>query len=86
MKFGYIAYGKMGPELGGSPEERKREMDRVKAEAEKHGFELMYWGHPYGLSENIVAVFKSEKTLDAYHSMNIGMPFIDTRTNIVVIP
>ena len=86
MKFGYIAYGKMNPELRGSPEDRKKEMDRVKTEAEKHGFEKKYWGHPYGVSENIVAVFKSEKTLDAYFGMNIGLPFTDTRTNIIVIP
>jgi len=86
MKFGYIAYGKMNPELMGSPEERKKEMDRVKEEAKKLGFELMYWGHPYGLSENIVLVFKSDKTLDAYHNMNIGLPLSDTRTNIIVIP
>ena len=76
----------MSPELRGSPEDRKKEMDRLKKEAEKHGFEMVYWGHPYGMSENIVAVFKSEKALDVYHSMNIGMPFIDTRTDIVVIP
>ena len=77
MKFGYIAYGKMNPELRGSPEDRKKEMDRVKTEAEKHGFEMIYWGHPYGVSE---------KTLDAYFGMNIGLPFTDTRTNIIVIP
>jgi len=87
MKFGYIAYGKMNPEfLQASPEERKKEMDRVKEEAEKHGFKMMYWGHPYGVSENIVVVYKSEKTLDAYTSMNIGTPYTDTRTNLVVIP
>lgn len=87
MKFGYIAYGKMNPEwLQASIEERKKEMDRVKEEAEKHGFKMMYWGHPYGVSENIVVVYKSEKTLDAYFSMNIGVPYTDTRTNLVVIP
>ena len=59
MKFGYIAYGKMNQELiQASPEERKKEMDRLKADAKKHGFKMMYWGHPYGVSENIVVVFK----------------------------
>ena len=38
-------------------------MDRYKEHAEKHGFHMKYWGHPYGMSENIVAVFTSEKAL-----------------------
>jgi hypothetical protein len=87
MMFGYIAYGTMTQELSQlTPEKRKKEMERVKEEAIKHGFDVIYWGHPYGLTENIVVVFKSEKTLDAYHNLNINLPLTDTRTNIIVIP
>ena len=87
MKYGYIAYGNMRPEfLQASTEERKKEMDRVKADAEKHGFMMKYWGHPYGVSENIVVVFKSEKGLDDYFKMNINLPYAGTRTNLVIIP
>jgi cell fate regulator YaaT (PSP1 superfamily) len=87
MKYGYIAYGNMNPELlQASTEERKKEMDRVKEEAEKHGFKMKYWGHPYGVSENIVVVFKSEKGLDDYFKMNINFPYTGTRTNLVIIP
>ena len=87
MKFGYIAYGKMNPEfLQISPEDRKKKMEKLKEEAEKKGFKMMYWGHPYGVSENIVVVFKSEKTLDAYFGMGVSFPYTDTRTDLVVIP
>ena len=87
MKFGYIAYGKMKPEfMQASAEERKKEMDRVKEEAYKHGFKMMYWGHPCGVTENIVVVYKSEKTLGAYFNVNIALPYTDTRTNLIVIP
>ena len=87
MKFGYIVYGTMKPEwLSASVEERKKEMNRVKEEAEKGGFKMMYWGHPYGVSENIVVVYKSEKTLDAYFNLSLNNPFTGTRTNLVVIP
>jgi phage-related protein len=87
MKFGYIAYGKMKPEwLQASTEDRKKEMDRVKTEAEKHGFKMMYWGHPYGVSENIVVVYQSEKGLDAYFNLNVNAPYGDTRTDLAVTP
>jgi hypothetical protein len=36
-------------------------MERVKEETEKKGFKMMYRRHPYGVSENMVVVYKSEK-------------------------
>ncbi len=85
MKYGYIVYGNLKPEWG-SGEELNKEMERVKADAEKKGFTMKYWGHPYGVSENIVVVYKSEKGLDAYFGMGVNPPFTGARTNLVVIP
>jgi hypothetical protein len=86
MTFGYIVYGNMKPEWLSSTKDLKKEMERVKKEAEKHGFNMNYWGHPYGVSENIVVVYNSEKGLDAYFNMGLDIPFTGNRTNLVIIP
>ena len=44
--------------------------DEVPARAEKHGFHMKYWGHPYGVSETMMVVFKSEKDLGGWQKMN----------------
>ncbi len=85
MNYGYIVYGNMRPEWGPSAD-LKKEMERVKAEAGKRGFEMKYWGHPYGVSENIVVVYKSEKGLDAYFSMGVAYLWTGARTRQVIIP
>ena len=85
MKYGYIIYGNLKPEWG-PDEELKKEMERVKAEAEKKGFTMKYWGHPFGVSEDIVVVYKSEKGLDEYFGLSQDAPFTGSRTNLVVIP
>ncbi len=85
MKYGYIAYGNMKPEWGAG-EELKKEMERVKEEAEKKGFHMKYWGHPYGVSEDIVVVYKSEKGLDQFFGMGLNPPFTGVRTDLVIIP
>ena len=52
----------------------------------KHGFNMNYWGHPCGVSENIVVVYNSEKGMDAYYNMGLDIPFTGNRTNLVIIP
>ena len=86
MKYGYIVYGNLNPEWLTTTEDLKKEMERVKEEAEKKGFNMKYWGHPYGVSENIVVVYKSEKGLDAYFNLGLNNPFTGSRTNQVIIP
>lgn len=86
MKYGYIVYGNMKPEWLSTTEDLKKEMERVKEEAEKKGFKMKYWGHPYGVSENIVVVYKSEKGLDAYFNLGLNNPWTGARTNQVIIP
>ena len=86
MKYGYIVYGNLKPEWMPSTEGLKKEMERVKKEAEKKGFNVKYWGHPYGVSESIVVVYKSEKGLEAYSNLGINNPYTGARTDLVVIP
>ena len=86
MKYGYIVYGNLKPGWPENPEGLKEEMERVKAEAEKKGFTMKYWGHPFGVSEDIVIVYKSEKGLDEYFGLSQDAPFTGTRTNLVIIP
>jgi len=86
MKYGYIVYGNLNPEWLSSTADLKKEMERVKGEAEKKGFTMKYWGHPYGVSENIVVVYKSEKALDEYFGMGVDTPWSGARTDLVIIP
>ena len=89
MKFGYICYGKWTPAFQVlTPEERNREFERVSKEAEKLGLKMLFWGHPFGVSESIVCVFESEKGLDTFFKflMTVELPFTDSRTNMVAIP
>jgi hypothetical protein len=82
MKYGYISYGLLKQEWFDKMDELSAEMDRVKAHAESHGFYMKYWGHPYGVSENIVTVFKSKHDLGAWAKMNqsITLPYGGQRT------
>ena len=87
MKFGYIRYGNMSPEFWEiTAEQRKEKVAEIKKEMEKQGFKLVLWGHPYGTSENIVFVYKSEKGLDSLIEVGVPHPMGNTRTNIVQIP
>ena len=76
MKYGYIAFGKMKPEL------------TVKTVAEKHEIQIKMYGFPYGVSENFVAVYASDKGLDNYQnfSMEADLPYTDTRTHQLTTP
>lgn len=86
MKYGYVTYGNMKPEWSDKYEELPAEMDRYKEHAEKHGFHMKYWGHPYGVSEDIMAVFKSEKDLGEWQKMNMAFtrPYTGDRTTLAV--
>ena len=87
MKFGYISYGKSTPAFQAlTPEERKKEFEKIGKEAEKVALKILFWGHPFGVSESIVVVYESEKGLDTYFGMVLQAPWTDSRTNIVVIP
>ena len=86
MKHGFITYGTIKSEWLPLADKLMKEMDRVKADAAKKGFNMLYWGHPYGVTENVVVVYESEKGLADYHSLNLNNPYTGARTNLVVIP
>ena len=86
MKYGFIVYGNLKPEIRPG-EDLNKVMERVTADAEKNCFKMKYWGHPYGVSEDIVVVYKSEKGQDEYISCAPrNDPFTGSRTNLVIIP
>ena len=84
MKYGYVSYGLITPEwLSRALSEPKvfaKEMERVKEDLKAKGFHLKYWGHPYGVSENIMVMLVSDKGLDAYHSVAVERPYSGNRT------
>ena len=84
MKYAYISYANLNPEWFDKMDELPAEMDRFKEHAEKHGFKLKYWGHPYGVSENMVVVFNSEKDLGEWQKMNMAYttPYSGDRTTL----
>ena len=74
MKYGYVCYASLRPEWFEKMDELPAEMDRYKEHAEKHGFHMKYWGHPYGVSETMMVMFKSENDLGAWQKMNQAFP------------
>ena len=82
MKYGYVVYANLKSQE--SFDELPAEMDRIKEHAKSHGFHMKYWGHPYGVSESIMVVYKSEKTLGEFMKMtaSITVPFEGARTII----
>ena len=82
MKYSYVTYGNMNPEWFDKYDKLPAEMDRYKEHAEKHGFKMTYWGHPYGISEDIVVMFNSEKDLGEWQKMNQAFtgPYSGDRT------
>jgi hypothetical protein len=88
LKYGYITYGNIKPDQ--ILEDLTKEFAKLKEEAAKHGFNQQFWGHPFGVSENIVIVYESENGVDKYAqflvSMSGELPYTDPRTNIVNIP
>ncbi len=85
MKWRYaITYGKMKP--GWTFEGIEKEMAKYKADVEKAGLKLVFWGHPYGVSENIIAVFDVGGDMDKYLKTvgSLSAPYTDSRTNFVM--
>ncbi len=87
MKYGYIQYGNMTPEMWKlSAEERNRKMEEAKKDAEKKGFKMLMWGHPFGVSEEIVVIYESDKPLSAMFETPLPSVLTAGRTNLVACP
>ncbi len=87
MKFGYaITYGKLLP--GWTSEKNQKDMAKYKADVEKAGVKLVFWGHPFGVSENLLIVIDTGGDMDKYLKAVMGAtsPYTDGRTEFVMIP
>ena len=54
---------------------------KIRDEGKKKGFELDFYGSPWGTTEGIVLIWKSDKHLDEY-TVNSLMPWHESRTII----
>ena len=88
MKYGYVSFCKSTSKFWGLTEdERAKELDRVEKEAGKYGLKMILRGEPYGVSEDILLVFESEKGLDVFNKFQneTYQPFESGRTILVVL-
>ena len=84
MKWRYaITYGNMKPDA--TAEQLVKDFAKYKSEIEKHGVKLVFWGHPFGVSENVVAVLDFGENMENYLKItSIQDPFTNSRTNFVL--
>ena len=91
VKFRYaITFGNITPEFRKLMlEERSKALDPYKKEAEKYGVKVLFWGHPWGVSENLVIVYDFGEKIEAYEKFLLAMrgktPTTDDRTNLVLM-
>lgn len=89
LRHGFIAYGKAKPELFRmSGEDLAEEMRRFAEKAGRFELSLHMWGFPYGVDDDLVVVYESEKGLENYMNYEIEteLPYTNTKTTIVAIP
>jgi hypothetical protein len=84
VKWRYaITYGKMKPGL--TLQQIEKEMEKYKTDVEKTGVKVVLWGHPFGVSENIMAVFDVGGKMDEYIKVvGLSPPYTDSRTDFVL--
>lgn len=88
MKYGFIAYGNLKPEFNKKPlREIHQVMKDIENIANKHDIRIKMYGLPYGVSENFVVIYESDKGLVNYYNFGIeaDLPYTNTRTNHVSI-
>jgi hypothetical protein len=84
MQWRYsVTYGKMKP--GMTLDQFKAEMVKYKADVEKTGVKVVLWGHPFGVSENVILVLDVGGNMDNYiKTMTLTSPYTDSRTDFVL--
>jgi hypothetical protein len=68
------------------PEQRNKKMEEYKIAAEKLGWKMLMWGHPFGTTEDIVVVYETPKPLSGMFEDALPSIFTNGRTHIVAIP
>ena len=88
MGVGFITYAKMTPEFQAmSRPQRAEAIRRLKEQASKHDVNMVLWGHPYGVNENLVIVYESSKGVENYNNMVLDDQnvYTDSRTTVTVL-
>lgn len=91
VKFRYaITFGRMTPDFTKVMlKERSKALDQYKKEAEKYGVKVLFWGHPWGVSEGLVIVYDFGESIENYERFILAMrgkqPFTQARTNLVLV-
>ena len=88
MGVGFITYAKMTSEFQAmSRPERAAAMERLKEQASENNVHMLMWGHPYGVNENLVIVYQSEKGVENYNNMVIDDQnvYVNSRTTVMVL-
>jgi uncharacterized protein with GYD domain len=82
MKYTYVAHGKWTSE---AIQDTTKNIEKLKADAEKHGLKILAWGAVFGVSENLAVVYESEKGVDNYFNFvtSVELPYTDSRTTII---
>ena len=67
MKHLFISHADVNDAFNtASDEEVKKFFDLTSSVAKKTGFEIVFWGNPWGVSESLTFITKAEKSLDEY--------------------
>jgi len=82
----FVTYGtwlERAPELQG-PEGLKKVMEEWSKTVEENGLKIIFWGSPYGVSENAICVMKG--TVENYTKLAVlNAPYSASRTNMVLV-
>ncbi len=77
----YVTYGKWKDV--GDEEASKKVMDEWTKQVEEAGVKIMFWGSPYGVSENAICVYKG--SIEDYSKLAMMQaPYTDSRTHMVL--
>ena len=80
----YVTYGSWLPELmGAGAEAIQKAMEDWTKKVEEAGLKVVFWGVPYGVSENAIVVTKG--TVENYVKLApLDSPYTASRTNMVL--
>lgn len=80
----YVTYGTWLPELmGAGTEAFQKAMEEWTKKVEEAGLKVVFWGVPYGVSENAIVVTKG--TVENYVKLApLDSPYTASRTNMVL--